>query len=475
MTPGRVTAKTLLQCRSLWLWHFFGLTVCLPPVLLPLFNPDFRPGALLGLMIPPVWGGVMAASLAKDFFSKPFSFCLPAHHAAWRRTLFIIGLVVSGLSAIVFLLIQTGDPTVVVVRVWQVFWLSFLLYSAAVFGITASSNASAVPALITLMVIFSFNETLGARVRGPFEELMLSNPVLGTVVCVSLLVFIWRRVGSRNRLRGLAGEPFLPLYGVWSDERRTVFASEKKMRSLRKTPGTLMNAADRFFLARMSEDSGGFTRRALWGTMYVLAGRAAPAKVRYAVLGTLGLVLLTLLLGFYHPRRFPDGVSVANLSLYLIMAISSDYRINPHASLMLNISRRNRFRSLMLAGFAQLAATAVVCGFLILVSRAAGMYLGEVDFLGRTMTFDPVIPRAFFLFAPMLPVFFVCQLLFRRYVMFPVMIVSMVSVIVFAAHAEALLALSAVELAALQVASWLPFVYLVRHYCYSLDIRLNGR
>jgi hypothetical protein len=475
MTPASATFKTLFQCRSLWLWHFFGLCVCLPPLLVPVFNSDFREGALLGLLIVPLWSGVMSASVAKDFSARPFSFVVPGHQSTWRRTLFSVGLAVTFACSFVFLLIQTGDPSAVVVRVWQVAWLSLLMYTAGVFAVSSTANTAFLPSLITLMLLFSLNQSLGAGIRGPFQQLALANPVLTTVVSALLITGAWRRMGSRAFVRMQSGQPFLPLHSIWSGDKQAIFNAERKVRSLRKSKGTVMNAAERFFLARMRAVSGRFTRKSLWGTLYVLAGRAAPTSGWYLLVGLAGLMVLTVVLGFYHPKRFPDGVSMANLTLYLVMAITAEYRINPHAALMLNISRRNRFRSLMLAAAAQLVVTAAVCGLLIVTSRVAGMYLDEVTALGNAWIYEPIVPKSLFLFLPMLPLFFVCQILFPRHTVFPVMIISIISVVIFAGNAEALLRTPPVGLAILQVVSWLPFVLLVRHHCYFWDLNLNGR
>ncbi len=367
MTRAQATLKTMIQCRSTWLWHLCGLGICTPAVLVPLSGDEYRGGAILSLLVLPVWSGVMSASLAKDFLTKPFSFCIPVHQVVWRRTLLVIGLVVAGLCSLYFLLLQTGDVSLIVVRVWQAFWILMAVYMAGVLAITTSPNASFVPALISLLLVISLSERFGEQIRIPVEETLLANPVVTTVLCFIVIIQVWFKLGSRNLARKYSGSPFLPLHGTWNSQTQAVYNAEKKVRMLRKTPGVVMNAVEGFFLARMRAVSGRFTQRTLWGAVYVLIGRAAPARASNLVFGALALAVLTVGLGFMHPDLLPPGVSVANLVLYVVFAITAEYRINPHGALMLNISRKNRLRSLMLAGVVQLIASTVVCAFLISV------------------------------------------------------------------------------------------------------------
>jgi hypothetical protein len=304
---------------------------------------------------------------------------------------------------------------------------------------------------------------------------MLANPAVTTALCLLVIIGIWTKTGSRGFARQQSGKPFMPLHGIWSGTRQAEFNAAKKIQMLKKTPGFAMGAVERFFLGRMRAVTGRFVQTSLWGSLYVLTGGSAPARPVNVLLGALGLAAITVILGFYHPERFPPEVSGASLALYLVFAITAEYRINPYAALMLNISRKNRFRSLMLSAAARVAVTTIVSVFVVAASRAAGLFLAEITFLGNTLTYVPVNPRAFFLFLPMLPFFFVCQILFPRHTVVTLMAVSIVSIIIFVTHAGQLLGMSPTGFALIQVVGWLPFVLLVRHYCYFWDLKLNGQ
>jgi len=475
MTRAQATLKSMVQCRSLWLWHLFGLCICTPAVLGPLSGEEYGGGAILSLLVVPLWSGVMSPSLAKDFRTKPFSFCVPVHQLVWRRALLTIGLVVAGLCSLYFLLLQAGETSLVVVRVWQAFWILMAVYMAGVLAITTSSNASFVPALISLLLVISLNDRFGEHIRIPVEQTLLANPAVTTILCFIVIIQVWVKLGSRNLARKYSGRPFMPLHSIWSSNKQAIYNAERKVRLLRKTPGAVMNAVEGFFLARMRAVSGHFTQQTLWGAAYVLIGRAAPARASNLVFGALALVVLTVGLGFMHPTRFLPGVSVANLVLYLVFAITAEYRINPHGALMLNISRKNRLRSLMWAGVVQLIASTVVCAFLISVSHAVVPLFDEVTFLGHILTYDPVIPRSLFLLMPMLPIFFICQILFPRNTVIPITVISVVAVTIFSTQAAYLLSLSSTQIVLLQLVGWLPFVVIVRHYCLFWDLSLDER
>jgi hypothetical protein len=236
-----------------------------------------------------------------------------------------------------------------------------------------------------------------------------------------------------------------------------------------------MISLERFFVTRMRSLSDHPTITSLWGTLYILAGRAAPGKASNLIMGFLGLTALAVVLGFYHPKRFPDHVSGATLVMFLICAINAEYRINPHAALLLNISRKNRFRSLMIAALAQTFVVVILAAVVSVVSITAGSFLHEVTILNTTWTYHPIIPKTFFFFLPMLPFLFMCQVLFPKNSVIPITVIGIIGVVVFASNVRPLLAMGPLGIALLQVVCWLPFVAFIRHYCYFWDLKLDGQ
>jgi hypothetical protein len=466
---------TLVQCRPLWVWHITGLLMCAPTILLPLGNPEYRPGALIIMLIVPLWNGVMSASVCRDFLSKPFSFGLPRHAPVWRRALFTLGLVVAGACSLVFLLVHSGTPVVFVVSIC----LSMLLYMAVfmlgVLVIIKISNPGFLPGVMTLLLFILYSDSFGDRFRVTAEQALLANPLLTIAASAFIVAGTWRKLGSRTLSRKRCGEPFLPIHSVWSGDKQADYKAQRKLSQLGKSPGAIMGSVERFFLTRMSAAFGHPTTRSLWGSLYVASGKAAPAKSFHMITTVLGLALLTVVLGFYHPERLPAGVSGANLMMFLLIAFNAEYRFNPYAALLLNISRKNRFRSLMLAALVQAVATLAAAAVAALVSVAAGRFLHEIAFLGQTWTYHPIVLRTILFFLPMLPLFFVCQLLFRNHPIIPITVVSIIAVIIVLANFQGLLGMPLRGLLLLQLVSWLPFIALTRQYCFFWDLRLDGK
>ena len=474
MTPVRAALTTLVQCRSLWVWHVWGIAVCIPPLVVPMANPAYREGALTGMLLVPLWSGLMTASIYRDILSKPFSFGLPRHSAVWRRAMSSVGLVVAAACTMVFLLSQTGTPSAVAVSVWQALLWCLTVFAAGILTITVTPNPGFVPGVVMLLLFIVFSDNFGAYFRVSVERTLLASPLVTIVACALVVTGAWLRLGSRSFARRLCGEAFLPLHGIWSGNRQAAYIADRKVKLLRKTPGAAMMAIERFVLGRMRALSGHPTARSWWGTLYILGGKAAPSRASHLVLAVTGLMLLAVVLGFYHPKRFPEDVSGATFIMFLICALNADYRINPHAALMLNISRKIRFRSLM---FAALVQTLVVCflsAAIAAVSIAAGRFLHEVTLLNSTLTYDPIIPKTFFFFTPMIPFFYICQVWFPRNIALSITVVGVVAVVLVAANVQRLLAMGPLELALLQVVCWLPFVAVIRQHCFRRDLELDG-
>ena len=75
----------------------------------------------------------------------------------------------------------------------------------------------------------------------------------------------------------------------------------------------------------------------------------------------------------------------------------------------------------------------------------------------------------------MLPFFYLCRVLFQRRNVPSTLVITLVGILTFFSSADNLLATPVWGLLLLQVVSWLPFVTLTRHYCYSWDLNLNRK
>ncbi len=473
MTPARATIMTLVQCRPLWFWHIWGAIVCLTAILVPMGSEDARGGAIFTILVVPLWTGVIATSLAKDFIARPFSFGLPRHEKTWRRTLFLIGLVVAVVCAFVVLITPAESPEAMMLRAWQAFFLCMAMYVTGALAVMSVPNTGFLPAMVTLILVIGLNDGVAMHLRSSIERVLLASPLVTTIVCAAIAATAWRRLGSRAMARKLCGEAFLPFHSSFSGERQRSYIAARKRRRTRRSNAAIVKSLERFFLARMRALGVHPTLRAFYGTMYIQMGTAAPARLSHFFgLGIL-MTALSILPGFYSAVRADGEVSGANLVMFLLCVLNAEYRINPHTTLMLNIGRRDRFRSLLFSALSQWLVVAATAAVLTAVSIIAGHFINDVTLYGITHSYDPISPRAFLVFAPMLPFLFLSQMIFPKQHVIFVIFIATIATVGFMTVGYKLLDASWSSLLLMQAVCWLPFVVVARYQSYSLDLKLT--
>jgi hypothetical protein len=458
----------------MWFWHIWGSVICLTVLTQPLASGSTREGVVFSLLIVPLWIGVVVTSLCKDFLAKPFSFCTPRHERAWRRTLFAIALVIACVCALVTLFTPSDTPGIAAVTVWQVFILSLAMFMVAVFGATATPAVSSLPALISALLIVVFNDNL-ADLRGSVGGALLASPFVTSVICTAVVFVSWRELGSRGFARKMSGQPFLGLHSTFNATRTAAYHAERKLSRMGRSPGTFMKSLERFFVSRMRAFSSHATLKSLWGALYIQIGKSVPATQSNFIALSVLLAAVAVGLGYYHPHRLAPGISGANLILFLVCTINAEYRINPYSGLLLNISRKNRLRSLLFSGLTQWLIVGLAAAALTVLSIAAGRFLDDLTIYGITYTYVPIHPKAFFVFAPMVPFYFLSQVLFPRHHVIAMIVIAIIGMTAFFTNGHKILEMSTLGILMLQVVSWLPFVAFIRHYCYAWDLKLNGQ
>ena len=476
MTVTRANLLTLAQCRPLWLWHFWGAAVCLAALLRPLLGAESaREGAVFGVLVVPIWCGVLYASLAKDFLARPFAFCIPSLLPAWRRTLSGIALLVAAICTMVFLFVPGQSADLMLTRMWTIFFLTAGLFMASVMAAMKMPNTGFLPALITLFLLISYNDNLALELRTSVDTVLMMNPVLTAGVGAAIAVASWVQMGRRSLARQRCGAPFLPLHGSFSGQRQAEFAAGRRLQRMRKSPGAFLTSMDNLFLARMRALSGRPAMRALWGALYVQAGKTAPARFTNFIALAALLIVVTVIAGLYHPHRFGTEISAANLVIFLVCVINAEYRIDPYATLLLNVSRRNRLQGILFSAVSQWLLVAAAAALLTAASHFVGRYIDEITIYGHTYGYSPIHPKAFFAFAPMLPFFYLSQLLFPKQHVLVIMVIAAISTVSFMSAGYKLLDAPVTGLVLLQAACWLPFVAAISHYYFRRDLKLDGR
>jgi len=471
MTPTQAALKTIVQCRPLWFWHLIGGAMCLVALIRPMTFPDARAGAVIGVLVVPLWIGVICASLWRDVLDKPASFLLPRHQLVWRRTLVTIALIVAAACTLVTLFAPAQTPEAVAVRAWQILFLSMAMFMGSVAVTTWVPNTSVMPGLVTVLFFNSLDDGIAANLNASAEHILLASPFLAAVVSAVVVTAAWRALAARGLMRRLSGEAFLPLHSMFNGARQAAYASERKSQ---RPLGPRMRAFERRVLARMRSLSDRATLRALWATLYVQVGRIAPARTGNLIALCLLFIVATVVMGFWAPRSEHNGLSVANLVLLIVCALNAEAVINPHTALLLNLSRGNRFRSLMFSAVARWIAVAGASAVLTAISITAGRYLDVVTLYGTVYTYTPMHPMVFLFFAPMMPFLFLSQVAFPKQQVLATIVIAIVAGISYVGGAHRVLDGSLSGLLLVQALSWIPFVAYVRNSCYSGDLKLDG-
>ncbi len=327
--------------------------------------------------------------------------------------------------------------------------------------------------VIGLSDVIGLRDGIALQFRSSIERVMLASPLVTTIVCAAIVAIAWRRLGSRALARKLCSEPFLPFHSSFSGERQRSYIAARKMRRMRRSNTTIVESLERFFLARMRRLGNHPTLRALYGTLYVQMGAAAPARLsHFFALGIL-MTALSIVPGFYSADRAGGEVSGANLVMFLLCVFNAEYRVNPYSTLMLNIGRRDRFRSVLFSALSQWLFVAAAAAALTAVSIVAGHYIDEVTLFGHTYTYNPISPGAFLVFAPMLPFLFLSQMIIPKQHIIVLIFIASTATVGFMAIGYRLLDASWLSLLLMQAVCWLPFVLVARYHCYSLDLKLT--
>jgi MFS family permease len=182
MTPAQATLKTIVQCRPLWFWHVIGGALCLVALIRPMAFPAEREGAVIGVLVVPLWIGMICASLWRDVLDKPSSFLLPRHQLVWRRSLFTIALVVAAACTLVTLFAPAQTPAAIAGRAWQILTLGIALFMAIVVVTRLFSNTSVMPGLVTVLFFNSLDDGIATQLNASVERALLANALVTTVV-----------------------------------------------------------------------------------------------------------------------------------------------------------------------------------------------------------------------------------------------------------------------------------------------------
>jgi len=467
--------KTWYQCKPLWLWHLLGAVIYIPTIVRAVDRADEGLGFSFGILLVTFWLGTITAFLAKDIQIRPFTFCLPGHGAVSRRVTFTVGVGASAICSLVFLVYPTATAGETLAAMWSALTLGVIAYFAALFVTRALTRASLLPTMIALLLTFSFHDEVTVNLRVAAERTALGLPVETGLLAALVVMVAWRMMGSRRLARKNCGESYLPPYCGLNVSRLMAYERETGKNRFKRMPHRFMEFLGRFFISRMGKSPRRTSRTLIWGTLYHAAGNSAPVTLTNFLLLFLAFLVLTVVLGYHNPPRFPPGVSVVNLLVFGLYAGIGQQQINTLTGFLLPVSRRNRFMSLLYAAFAYTFSAAVLGVLIMAASGVVDRFAHEVVFAGRSFTYSPVILDSLLFFPSMLPLCYAVQILFPKYYIVPLVIIASAYAPAYIIAIEEFGQMSALGVAVFHAICWLPFVLLAHHSCYSSDLILKGK
>lgn len=335
------------QCRALWLLYTL-IAICVAVVLwLRLFTVDaglhtivpFASASViapLGVLVLVSIIGLIVAVMQMEAASKPFVFCLPEHRSAFRRLVFLVGAVATGVvTPLVWP--AAGVPS-------EFFHLRFfctglVAYFVGVgFGLVLR-NAAVGIAFAPLLLFASMSPLLDVSRRC----CIVPSVVPSVALSVATATAMWLWLGKPNLFRRRCGRPWLGFSGLLNhaegDRFRQAVASIKSRRAS-------ASRADGFLLRTMRRCEQSTVAKHIWSTLY--AWLSPGGGGRSLVIQMSLLCPVSAIVAWDSSEMGP--FFIANASLWAGLAIRN---LPLRSHLLMAGGRRERF-------FSTLVVTAVL-------------------------------------------------------------------------------------------------------------------
>lgn len=189
-----------LTIGGVWCLSFFGL------VLMGVLHCPLE-ALSIGVLIISFVAGLVVGYVQVQIMSCPFAWCLPNYALAARRSLFLAGLCVSPISAILYVVLLGSDIHAfgqIAVAVCAAFGASLAVFF---FGAALASSRTGVMIgclLISLSCVLHMTSgMLFPRLMVVVAHAVVDFPVLVTVFGLVVVTAMWRRIGHVSRLRTL--------------------------------------------------------------------------------------------------------------------------------------------------------------------------------------------------------------------------------------------------------------------------------
>jgi hypothetical protein len=364
-----------------------------------LFDPRAHEGKFAGLLIP-IWPlGLLVAVTQMEVLSKPFSFCLPGHHAVLRKLVLVVGLATSFVFSLPFL----GYPGLFdMAAAWwglvlcAVFCANLLVYMAGlVTGLTVKNGVAWI-GFLPALALFALMVHLDVAV----ERAITHTPYVVIALAGVAVSVGWRWLGRPAWFRRRCGRYWTELFTPWDRARMERY---RQVYAARRFTKNVSPALDGFFQRAIARRGLSDRRRYVWGALYLTCVLMVPQWT-----GLVCLVLLAAVWSGFAPSVAPFVIGVVPLMMAGLLQPPLG------TTLLVAGGRRERFFATAALMLGLGAASVLVVGVAIALTHLLAPLVPAFEWKGIVLHLQPVCPALLLVPLVVFPVVTLMNILFRR-------------------------------------------------------------
>lgn len=444
-----VNLKHFYQRRGLWFGYLMIGLFVFASIAFPLDNPKAGEGTFIGFNVVALLVGLMVAVMQMEVIIRPFAFGLPRHRQMVRKLIFLVAIVTSALSSLIFLLYPGLSVLQLPLVICSAFFAGMIFYLAGTWW--AFGLKQPIAFIGFAMCALFLGQFINLHVL--LEAAIVDYPVVVIPLGILAGVAMWLRLGDSSLARRNCQMPWIGFDSFnWEKvRRRQTKVNSNRWKQLKDHPRPWV---ENLFINTMSRQNPLSGARILWGTLYTSLGLSI-SQWRNGVWGSL---FMAVFLGYFGPRTW------IALSFIPIVAVSTSRPIL-YSHMLIAGGRRERFYSTLTLGLVAAATIALFVAIVILISMLLATFMPEIGYHGLKRAYSAVGPGAFYAPLVVLPfAYAVSLLLYKKTVAVIVIFMSVYFAVVSVLMTSGALAVVRGTLPATCIAilSWLIFV-LVSH------------
>jgi hypothetical protein len=405
--------KHLYQRRGLWLVYAFLGSIALPVIMAVIKVAKTGEGVFV---YPVIWMfivGWIAATIQIEIISKPYTYCLPGHRKIVRQFILLVGLTVSLLCSLVFLLYPG-------LNLWQL--LPVILSGFSVFlafywfGVIISFSIYSQVRWVGFLPLI-FIAGMFFKLQIILETMVIKFPVLFIIIGILISVLAWLWLDEDSIARRYCANPLIGFFGGWDRSKiqrhRQALIAAKGDKAFRTSPHV-----EQFFLSRIGKHDYTSIGKYVWGGLYTTFG-TIQSQSRSGFLGMTFAVLFMLCYFGYIGR-------MATMMLFIMPGFMViPIRLPLYSNMLISGGRKERFvTTVTVVGAITVLITAAVA---ILAALTIPMvnFMPDISLLKLPLTFHAADLRLFFVPLLIIPIVSIFNLIFYRKTIFVIFIMAM--------------------------------------------------